>query len=148
MKNCCSLMTKGLATFYSLKLHMRMKFHFTWHISTCFINSWFLFSRSSTIEAFAKAIWTLFSASSNAASFDFVRRSNALLSFCRFAICRQDIAGYQVMTIEIMSSYTPLHEFLVNYKSNKFIKKCSRSHLARSASRSLSSHYHHKSPYL
>ena len=65
--------------------------HNTWQISICFISSWFLFWRSSTIEAFANATWTVLSASSKAASFDLVRRSSALLSSCSFAIWKEPI---------------------------------------------------------
>jgi hypothetical protein len=42
----------------------------TWHISICFISSWFLFCRSSTKDALAKAISTVLSASRRAASLD------------------------------------------------------------------------------
>jgi hypothetical protein len=86
----------------------------TWQISTCFVSSWFLFCRSSTIAAFARAISTVLSASSKAASLDLVRRSRALLSSCSLAI----YIIQKKMENSIMRSF-----FLVTF-SFKWSSKC------------------------
>ena len=77
----------------------------TWQISICFISSWLRFCKSSTIDALSSAIWTVRSASSNAASLDFVSLSRARLSSCSFAICKK-------MAIHIKKFYK------IHYSSN------------------------------
>lgn len=86
MKPLEQLYLNNLTELFSPNKLGKYKISHTWQISICFIRSWFLFCMSSTIAAFANAVCTVLSASSSAASFCFVKRSNALLSSWSFAI--------------------------------------------------------------